>query len=286
MKASLIQMDTHHTGRVPLSKFYSSALDSEWRFGESESYLRELGALDETSSWRGKQVIIPNYIQAASNCIVSTPHYLVCCINDCESILGDIEAKIGSSKATAAELLSLVGNMSTISQATLDDEVPPELAGSLEGQLEQIAAAHGGEVPLHGRLFAQWLHYAFPRECPFPHKTGVAGAVTPSEFGDKYIASDEEMKKHAATVNASDIPLEVRKEEMEWMSQWSSEEELMAEYSGSSLRAPWERRSLALGSAVLFVVMALVGVVGFSRKTSGSDACLLPTYGTGKSHFV
>merc|ERR550525_638556 len=59
MKAQLIDMDTHRMGRVPLAKFYGSALDAEWRFGESESYLRELGALDETSSWHGKQVIIP-----------------------------------------------------------------------------------------------------------------------------------------------------------------------------------------------------------------------------------
>ncbi|OLP24478.1 hypothetical protein AK812_SmicGene48940, partial [Symbiodinium microadriaticum] len=22
--------------------------------------------------------------------------------------------------------------------------------------------------PLHGRLFAQWMHYAFPHECPYP----------------------------------------------------------------------------------------------------------------------
>jgi hypothetical protein len=57
------------TGRVPLSKFYGKSItDAEWRFGESESYLRERGALDETSARLGQQVIIPNYIQGASNC--------------------------------------------------------------------------------------------------------------------------------------------------------------------------------------------------------------------------
>ena len=35
--------------------------------------------------------------------------------------------------------------------------------------MEQVASHHGGKVPLHGRLFAQWLHHAFPRECPYPH---------------------------------------------------------------------------------------------------------------------
>merc|ERR1719322_85563 len=95
MKAALVKMDLHNTGRVPLSKFYSTALDTEWRFGESEAYLRDLGALDETS-WRGKQVIIANYIQGSNNCIVSGKHYMVCCVNECESMLGEIERAVGA----------------------------------------------------------------------------------------------------------------------------------------------------------------------------------------------
>merc|ERR1719291_635717 len=112
MKAQLIAMDTHHTGRVLLSKFYGTSLDTEWRFGESEPYLRDLGALDE-SSWRGKQVIIPNYIQAASNCIVSSRHYRVCCANDCEDLLGEIEAKIGAPTAEPETILGIVGNLTS-----------------------------------------------------------------------------------------------------------------------------------------------------------------------------
>merc|ERR1719408_661188 len=94
MKAQLIDMDPKKTGRVPLSKFYGNGLDGEWRFAESEEYLRELGALDESSRWLGKQVIIPNYLQAASNCIVSTPFYDVCCANECEGIMQEIEAAV------------------------------------------------------------------------------------------------------------------------------------------------------------------------------------------------
>merc|ERR1719343_1639826 len=30
----------------------------------------------------------------------------------------------------------------------------------------QIGKRHAGKVPPHGRLFAQWLHHAYPRECP------------------------------------------------------------------------------------------------------------------------
>jgi len=250
MKHSLMDMDRHDTGRVPLSKFYGAALDTEWRFGESEEYLREMGALDETSSWRGKQVIIPNYLQAASNCIVSTAHYLVCCANECESLMGEIEVAVGSATVTPSELLTVVSDMT--SQTMLDHDAPVQLSHSLKSQLEQIAASHGGVVPIHGRLFAQWLHYVFPRECPFPHKQGVAATVTPMEYGDGYIASQDAMKRHAS--NATDLPVVAGKEELQWMSQWSPEEELRVDYS-AELRAPWEQHHwiLLLASGLLIL---------------------------------
>lgn len=281
MTASLVEMDKHNTGRVPLSTFYGTGLDKEWRFGESEEYLRALGALDETSSWRGKQVIIPNYIQAASNCIVSAPHYFVCCINYCENILGEIETAIGAPTALPTQILSLVGNMT--SQTTLDREDSPTLQGPLTAQLEQIATAHDGTVPLHGRLFAQWLHYAFPRECPFPHKVGLVDTSSPYEFGDSAVASDGEKKNHSVTAE-SDI-LRMTRDEEEWMSQWTSEEELIADYSKDS-RAPWQTGRLGAASAVLFVVCGLLGVVtaNFKTEISSAKGNLLPTHG--KAHFV
>merc|ERR1711920_295892 len=118
MKAALVGMDVRTTGRVPLSKFYNTAVNTDWRFGESESYLRELGALDESSSWLGPQVIIPNYLQATSNCIVSTAHYLVCCVNECESLLGDIELAIDASTGLPSNILDVVRSIT--SYTTLD----------------------------------------------------------------------------------------------------------------------------------------------------------------------
>merc|ERR1719388_710222 len=99
MKQSLVGMDRRGTGRVRLADFYGTALDTDWRFSESEDYLRQLGALDETSKWLGKQVIIPNYLQAVSNCIVSSQHYSVCCANECEGLMGEIEAAIREPEA-------------------------------------------------------------------------------------------------------------------------------------------------------------------------------------------
>eukprot|EP00931_Biecheleriopsis_adriatica_P075883 TRINITY_DN49654_c0_g1_i1.p1 TRINITY_DN49654_c0_g1~~TRINITY_DN49654_c0_g1_i1.p1 ORF type:complete len:612 (-),score=131.78 TRINITY_DN49654_c0_g1_i1:42-1805(-) len=286
MKHKLSTLDRKRTGRVPLSKFYGKSLnDEEWRFGESESYLRELGALDETS-WLGKQVIIPNYIQGTSNCIVTASHYSVCCMNECEPIMAEIEDAVGAPMAETAQLLSLVGNMT--SMTSLEDEVDVHLDASLVSQLESIAAAHGGQVPIHGRLFAQWLHYVFPRDCAFPHKAGGVQAVSPSEFGEGYLASDDEMETHAKDTSA-EIPLATMpREELHWMSQWSQEEELIASYEGLIKKTG---ESEAFGSKLfvklgfgLFIIAGLIGVVSFHRKVPNQDFLLPST--TGKTHFV
>jgi len=267
MKGALVDMDTHHTGRVPLSKFYSSTLDGEWRFGESETYLRELGALDETS-WRGKQVIISNYIQGASNCIVSSTHYLVCCVNECEAMQGELEVALGSPLASPQQISDIVEGLA---------EDP--IQSSLRDQLEKIAATHDGLVPLHGRLFAQWLHYVFPHDCPFPHKAGAATKLTPAEFGDQYMVQSEDMIRHAEEANVSDIPVTVGRDELQWMSQWSPEEELVSDQAMQGLHAPWESRRYAAGGVALLLV---AGFLGFLRTTSKPSK----RADEFKSHFV
>merc|ERR1719428_2549109 len=107
-------------------------------------------------------------------------------------------------------------------QTNLEDDAPPEISDALVGQLDKIASAHGGQVPLHGRLFAQWLHYVFPQQCPFPHKTGDASTARPHEFtGGDFIASKAEMTRHAERAKDASLPGEMGKEDFEWMSQWS-----------------------------------------------------------------
>merc|ERR1719277_1977312 len=61
------------------------------------------------------------------------------------------------------------------------------IAPWLRHRLLEVAKLHGGLVPLHGRLFAQWLHYAYPRECVFPH---VAGTINPQRPEDAMEASN------------------------------------------------------------------------------------------------
>merc|ERR1719345_384120 len=91
IKGGLTALDPEASGRVKLSSFYRRAEEGEWRFGESEAYLRELGALDDSSFWHGPQVLIPNYLLAASNCIVASTFYRVCCINECEALQQRVE---------------------------------------------------------------------------------------------------------------------------------------------------------------------------------------------------
>merc|ERR1719420_168487 len=40
IKANLVALDSEAAGRVKLSRFYQRAMQGEWRFGESEAYLR------------------------------------------------------------------------------------------------------------------------------------------------------------------------------------------------------------------------------------------------------
>jgi len=274
LKESLVAMDPFHTGRVPLSKFYGTGLDEDWRFGESESYLRELGALDETGM-HGKQVIIPNYIQAASNCIVTTQHYMVCCTTDCNDIMTEIESEIAQPTAQAARILEVVGNMTTVS--SLEDEGEVRIDDALAAQLRSIEAANGGEVPLHGRLYLQWLHYVFPRECPFPHKTGSTAVTAPSEFSGEYVATLQEMQAMRATENDTVLPHNVTlaKEELQWMSQWSEEEELLLSYEGLSNTVSWRRR-LIIGGFFALLAASVAGTVKISHHKANGCHRQLP----------
>jgi hypothetical protein len=278
IKKSLVELDKTGTGRVPLKDFYGANADGEWRFGESEAYLRELGALDESSPWKGKQVIIPNYMQGASNCIVTTPHYLVCCVSECEAVLNEIEDHVGAPVAQPSVILSLVSNMTGL------DDVAPELGATLKTQLLRIAETHGGSVPIHGRLFAQWLHYVFPRECPFPHKAGATSAATPAQFGESFMASDVDIQGHAATRNESSAQGALEDvEEAQLMSQWSEEEELIADYA-LHLKAPWAGSSWGMMLVVIVVSVGLFAA-GASLRTT-EKAGHSPGMFDHKAHYV
>jgi len=219
LKSTLLKMDPRGSGRVKLGDFYKPGLDGNWQFQEKPDYLRQIGVLDESDP-EAPSVVIPNYIHSYANCIISAGFYHVCCKNECEDLFGHLEEQIAAPEATPTTIVALVQNMpsSTV-------QSPRLLSATLLNRLDSIAAEHSGTVPLHGRLFAQWMHHAYPRECPYPHVSGTSSQQTPAEWknitGTVERATRKEMRKFKPSSENSTLTAEP--EELPW----SPEEELL-----------------------------------------------------------
>lgn len=188
MKAHLVELDEQRSGRVSLGLLYAQPHSASYHFSESADYLRKIGALDETGS--APKVLITNYITGPSNCIAASSYYSVCCLSSCDSIMAEIEHGVLAPKASIEQLLNIVRNISNVKV------LPKGLTEKLAG----IAAHHDGEVPIHGRLFAQWLHFAFPHECAYPAILENAKTLATSEWHSvSFSASDEERVEHLLT---------------------------------------------------------------------------------------
>merc|ERR1719463_858216 len=101
-----MEMDSYGTGRVKLSQFYSYSKDGAWQFLEPSEQLRGAGALDESSTWLGPQVMIPNYINSMSNCITHQPYYQICCLNECDQVFQQLESRVAAPSATVSEIIN------------------------------------------------------------------------------------------------------------------------------------------------------------------------------------
>jgi len=282
MKTKLINFGDQGVGRIPLQNFYKQSLaDDSFESQESPAYLKMLGALDDQH-----QVIIPNYVGSTSNCIASSNLYSVCCINECESLMGHLEHEVGSPEATPAEILALVSHLPS---STVD--VPRQLSDVLSQRLSQIAEQHDGTIQLHGRLFAQWLHHAYPRECPFPHMSGSINPITPDEWleehGDtSFYATKDEMIEHSK--RSADL------ERSDELVHWIDHEELLAprvqrrKNGGASFLT-----FMAFGMAIVSMVVKSASSLGTVKaavdKLQGRDnsktGMMLPTF-TQKAHLV
>jgi hypothetical protein len=252
-------------GRVRIADFYGQALNNEkWQFSESVDYLRQLGALDESDP-SNLRVIIPNYNYGPSNCVASSAFYSVCCIDECEGILGRLEELVAAPEASATMIRTLIP---MISSATMPSN--RTLSQWLHQRLDEVAAHHGGLVPLHGRLFAQWLHYAYPRECSFPH---IAGTVNPQRPEDIRVA--EGTTEHLTVdksvmegVVAEAAPLKRRTpgaetDATEESGMWAMHEELVVWRSPEEQEKP----SLMRYSGPLVFVAAVASLSGALFKT-------------------
>lgn len=274
LRRHLSDLDSEGTGRVDLTRFYLAGNQKQYDFSESKGWLRQMGALDESSAARGPQVIIPNYVSSASNCRLHTPLYRVCCPNaECDGLMAEVEKSVGAPAANPDAILPLI-------QDTTDHS--KRLRSALESKLRAIAQQHNGVVPLHGRLFSQWLHFASPHACPFPHKRGHILDQSLGECGKECLASLEE--KESVIENDSKGPSSLPElgstdsdDSLDiWLAQWSHEEELV---NGFEVLDPqtsldtWIKAALAL--TPLSLVLFLKRSAGSGKGRSRGD--LLPT---------
>eukprot|EP00930_Biecheleria_cincta_P085715 TRINITY_DN7508_c0_g1_i1.p1 TRINITY_DN7508_c0_g1~~TRINITY_DN7508_c0_g1_i1.p1 ORF type:complete len:550 (+),score=103.33 TRINITY_DN7508_c0_g1_i1:49-1698(+) len=144
-------------------------------FRESEDYLRKVGALDDSAP-DGPHLLMPNYMLGPSNCDGTTSFYDLCCPNECEDHKTRLERALLGAKDHHETVTSVV-------QQRLGAPVPADLLKRLSSLVE----ANKGQVLIHGRGFADWLHAVFPRECPKPREAdfkGMAGDAVPDANTD------------------------------------------------------------------------------------------------------
>merc|ERR1719375_1747174 len=275
MKTELLKMDNaRSTGRVNLGAFYGGrSAENDWRFIEPVDYLRQLGALDESNPTR-LRVIIPNYLSGPNNCIEASEMHTYCCKDECGVLVAEVERGIAAPTGAVGDIVKIVAQIST---DTVD--APRNLTTELMSKLDSVASRHGGRVPLHGRLFAQWMHHAFPNECPHPHISGTTAPQTTEAYmksGGKVKVTAEERAKYIA---AHTSRTESRENDMERLL-WSEEEELLS-YDDFNLQSSW-----AIGSSrFLAILVSFVLLAAFISITLGSARSGSATLGGAKGTF-
>jgi len=265
LKDTLVNMEFAGSGRVKLADFYKPALGGGWQFQETVGYLRQVGALDESDP-DSMSVIITNYLYSQANCIASSGYYSVCCIDECEALLGHLEETVAGPEANPGTIVALV---ETMTSSTVNSS--RKLSEKMLNHLDDIAALHHGTVPLHGRLFAQWMHHAYPRECPYPHMSGTTRQQTADEWliesGIDSVATEEEMRQFTSARKPDVV-------EDEGAMPWSTEEELLVVRPRPNARSGY---SYALLRPFVLVTLAGLLSVGFIQTLKASSAAARDT---------
>jgi len=270
---------TNGSGRVRIADFYGSAVHGgNLQFRETKEYLSQLGALDTTDA-SVPRVIIPNYINSPSNCLAGSKYYSVCCINECEDLIDGLEHRFQRPSAAPADIMEAVSALP--SSSVPSGRALPRL---LEARLEEIARHHGGQVPLHGRLFSQWMHHAYPRECPYPHMSGTIKPQRSREYtqekGISPTVAKEDLAEMVKVLKKEQASSDM--ESSEDCTAWSHEEELYV----SDLAASGQRQQRPLRLfAYLSIVVAALLMIG-RHAASSSKVIALAAGAGGKDIFV
>jgi len=193
-KQELVAKPSHKQGRVQLSDLSQSEASgrrdrNRLLFTETADDFKKLGVLSPDSD---KELIIPNFINSQSMCLSTASFYTACCVNECEGLLSQLEKEVAAPVSEPAQLARLVATLPGAGIAALLLE---EIPGLVDGS---------GMVPLHSRTFADWMHRAFPMECPAPSNHKVTNPKTPDEWMEKddKVADLEEMMDEIAQVLA------------------------------------------------------------------------------------
>jgi hypothetical protein len=197
MRDELLAFEIGDTGRVRLADFYRASLDARFFYTETKEYLQALGALDMSDALRGPKVIVSNYILAKSNCLAHSNTYSICCLNECESLYKHLEDSTATTGRTPHRIAELVAAMSS---STV--QAPRNLSQALVRRLEEISLHGSGDIFLHSRLFAQWMHQGFPRECSYPHLIGTTTSLSPTAWARQHGLEFRIDHKGAATRSA------------------------------------------------------------------------------------
>jgi len=232
VKSTLLRAGDRTTGRVRLADFYKEGKYGYWNFNEKIEYLRALGTLDESIA-EDPTVIITNYVSARHNCLAASSLYAVCCLNDCEGLMGHLERSIATPLAEPTKVLELVENLPSRSV-----EAPRKLSSGLASQLDEVARINGGKVPLFGRMFAQWMHHVFPRECPYPH----ADAINP-QTPDEWLKTVEHNSTEASSAEILRTMDKETKHEKELP--WTQEEKYLVPPAASQVSTEDMKRMLS-----------------------------------------
>lgn len=269
LRVALEESDVNGTGRLSLEEFRSMKQVGEYSLEESDDELREIGALDE--SIPGKPLVrITNYVLSDTNCDTPSEYYNVCCFNTCRVIMQQLERAFKAPTVLPEPLLAAVSNISEMADKDMGIAALPFSGASLvrmQQSLEAISQQHDGKVPLHGRSFATWLHFAFPRDCPFPKQPTVTHVTVEAlkKAAPQEWASDMEYvmpAKNASWAQEDDVPILM-------------DMEILNAYSASPLRTVL-RFVAILGAALAFwnigfdyikaMVSAVRSDVGRSKK--------------------
>lgn len=177
---------------------------------------------------------------------------------------GPYEREIAAPAASPARIVELV---TSLPSSTV--EAPRNMSEAMLQRLGEVAAKHNGGVLLHGRLFAQWLHHAYPRECPFPHIQGATSFMAPVDYqiasGVNVKMSEASLRHHSMDQEGASLDGESEEDLLPWHPKEEHVVEPLDGVSAMLLRqAKPAGRSLKLVGVVVSIGVGLL----HSRKDS------------------